>query len=88
MNLIDGLIINTLNEGTIKSKHSLLMEFYDLDKEIATIEAKRWEDYLNDPNGIKSAKGKAAKALFNSYELSLYFMRFKAHTLLKILDIN
>jgi hypothetical protein len=87
MNLIDGLIISTLNDSELKSKHSLLMEFYSLDKETKDTEDKRFNDWINSSYSIKSEKGKQDYEVYKSYDLSLHFMRVKAVSLLKILNV-
>lgn len=77
MSLLLGSILSTLEDAKTQSKHSMLMEFYKLDKDIKRLNDARWDDYLE--NRINEQE-------FRSRELPMLFLFARAKTILLCLN--
>ena len=74
MSLIDYIVVSTLEDAESKTKHSLLMEFYSLDRRISLAV----DQLLNLEYNSKEYK---------QVLLSSFFLKAKAKTILKALNI-
>ena len=74
MSLIDYIVVSTLEDAKSKTKHSLLMEFYSLDRRISLAV----DQLLNLEYNSKEYK---------QVLLSSFFLKAKAKTILKALNI-
>jgi len=88
MSLIDGLILKTLSDGQTRSKHSILMEFYETDKVISSLQDEQYEKWSELTDKLSSKSGKISKEnqkvidkVEQGYDLTLYFLTIKAKTL-------
>jgi len=88
MNLLEAVAFHTLEKVNTQSQHSLLMRFWEIDKELQKedeADTKNFDDYLD--NKITKKQYNALEAEYKSGELVRLFKTVEAKSILMALNI-
>jgi hypothetical protein len=88
MSLLFGCALHTLESANQRSQHSLLMRFFEIEKELEAIDkvfSDQFDDYLE--NKISKKQYEIYKKVDKSKDLARLFMTVEAKSILLALNI-